>query len=506
MNSRTAVEAIIALTVLFSLAIIAILVLCFSQRRQRLIKKAQDEAKKILISATADAKIQSDEIIFQAEKKIMEKKYEISKLETDLEKKVNEISIQEKNLELKIESLSSRETLTNNKYKEYEKKLEDVISALEIASKISQSEAKEVLFKSVEHKFTKELNSLIRNKQLEAHNNAKTNAIELIVAAMEKYAVEVVAEKTTSFIKLPTNDIKGRIIGKEGRNIKALESFGGVDVIIDETPNIITISSFNPIRREIVTRALNNLIADGRIQPVKIEEEILKQQKEIEQITLEAGTQVIEELGIFNMDIELIKLIGKLKYRTSYGQNVLLHSIEVAKLAGTIAAELGLNTKLAIRSGLLHDIGKAVDFEEEGSHVVLGINIAQKYREDKVVINSIASHHGDFAREDLIAAIVSIADSISASRPGARNNSAEDFLNRMSDIEKIAKSVEGVQNAYAIQSGRQIRIIVDPELVEDWQLVGILNNLQELITKEVVIPGEITMTIIREKREVKIIR
>ncbi|AHI53673.1 hypothetical protein SSABA_v1c02610 [Spiroplasma sabaudiense Ar-1343] len=506
MSSRTAVEVIIALTVLFTAAIAAILVMCFSQRRQRLLKKTQDEAKKIVLSAVADANIKATEIINEAEKKIIEKKHEITNLEINLEKKANEVAIQEKNLISKEEVIENRELLSNNKVKEYEKKLEDVISALEVISQISQNEAKEVLFKSVEHKFKKELNSYIKTQQLEATNKAKNLATELIVEAMEKYVVDIVAEKTISYVKLPSNDIKGRIIGKEGRNIKALETFGGVDVIIDDTPNVIIISSFNPIRREIATRALNALINDGRIQPVKIEEQILKQQKEVHEIILETGTKVIEDLGIFDMDLELVKLIGKLKFRTSYGQNALLHSIEVAKISGAIASELGLNTKLAVRSGLLHDIGKAVDFEEIGSHVVLGIDIAQKYREDKIVINSIASHHGDFPREDLIAAIVSIADSISASRPGARNNSVEDFLTRMADIERIATSVEGVQSAYAIQSGRQIRIIVNPEIVEDWQLVGILNDLQELISKEVVIPGEITMTIIRERREVKIIR
>jgi ribonuclease Y len=302
-------------------------------------------------------------------------------------------------------------------------------------------------------------------------------------------------------VKIEEDELKGRIIGKEGRNIRAFEQYGGVDIIIDDTPNLVQVSSFNPIRREIAVRALKKLIEDKRIQPARIEQELIIQEQIMDDNILEIGHSVVDELKINDMAPELIYLIGKLKFRTSYSQNVLAHSIEVAKLSGEIANELNLDSNLAIRAGLLHDIGKAIDFEQGGNHVLLGTNVAMKYGENALVVNAIAAHHEDEPKTSIYAEIVAIADGISASRPGARNNLLEDFLKRMNEIERICNEVPGVVKTYALQSGRQIRVIVNPTDVSDYDLIKLTEALKEKIRTNVIIPGDVTLTVIRESRE-----
>ena len=335
---------------------------------------------------------------------------------------------------------------------------------------------------------------------------AKQQAVDIIIQALERYATDVVNEKTTTVIEIPSEDMKGRIIGKEGRNIRAFEKYAGVDLIVDETPGIVTVSCFDPIRREIAFQALQKLLIDGRIQPVRIEDVLLETKAMIDDIIIQTGSEVVKELNIFDINNRLVKLIGRLKYRTSFNQNVLAHSIEVAKLAGTIAAELGLETSIAVRSGLLHDIGKALDFEREGSHVTLGVEIANDNNESEAVVNAIAAHHGDAKPTSPYSFIVMIADTLSAARPGARSDTLANFLERMRELEDLCKSVDGVNNAYVFKSGRQIQVMVDPQKVDDNRSNAIAAEISDSIKSNKKIPGDITVTVIREyKTKQKII-
>ncbi|ATZ17436.1 ribonuclease Y [Williamsoniiplasma luminosum] len=465
-------------------------------------KEAKQERKNIISNAYRD--ISEMKISFQREREVKIHEMELIKnrilLKEDVLDKDQEI------LKIRQARLDGYEIALEKRSQEYDFKISEVITSLEAISGYSKEEAKQYLIEQVKQRSKLEINTFLKNAKLEAYNKAKDVGANILVEAMEKFVTNVVNEKTTNLIRLPNDEIKGRIIGKDGRNIKAFEQFGGVDIIIDETPEVVTISSFNPIRREIATKTLEKLILDGRIQPSRIEQELLKQKEELDEIILETGQKTVQELGILDMDIELVKLIGRLKYRTSYGQNVLIHCIEVAKLSGSIAAELGLNIKDAIRGGLLHDIGKAVDFEIEGNHTTLGIEKATLYGENEVVINAIAAHHEEVPKTSLISAIVSIADSMSAARPGARNNSVDEFFKRMSTLEKVITKLTGVDKVYALQSGRQIRVIVDPNIVGDNDMANLIEEIREQIMNNVTIPGEITITIIRETREIKIIK
>ncbi|WP_027063149.1 ribonuclease Y [Mesoplasma seiffertii] len=501
---QTIIIVILTITIIGAVSFIVWMLVSKSRKHQisKAIKAAKNERKQILGNAYRE--INDLKQAFEKEKQfelleVTNEKQRIKNHRLEIEKDRDRLDLKEKRLESKENDLEKRA-------KEYDKRISEIISLLEEISEMSKDEAKELLLKKVEEKTAKELSTYVKNAELVAHSKAKTISDQIIIGAMEKYTTNVVNEKTSNIVKLPSDEMKGRVIGKDGRNIKAFEQYGGVDILVDETPGVVTVSSFNPIRREIATRALEKLIGDGRIQPVKIESEIEKQRLELEDIIIETGYQTIRELNISDMDIELVKLIGRLKYRTSYGQSVLMHSIEVAKIAGAIAAELKLNIKEAIRAGLLHDIGKAVDFEEEGSHVILGVTIAKKYGESEIVVNAIESHHEDVPKNSEIAAIVSIADSISASRPGARNNTISEFISRMTEIEKVGNDIPGVNQTYALQSGRQIRVIVDPMQVNDTELYQIIEKVKEGILKTVVVPGEITITVIREKREIYIIK
>ena len=383
---------------------------------------------------------------------------------------------------------------------ELQARIDGQIAILERVSSMSQEDARRELMAVVEKKMANEVATYIHDQEEEAKAHAQEVAKEIIATAIQRYSQEETIERTVSVVTLPSEEMKGRIIGREGRNIRAIEQATGVDLIIDDTPEAITVSCFNPIRREIAKISLETLIRDGRIQPGRIEDVVNKVTKEINETIQKAGEEACFKLQIGKMNRELINLVGRMRYRYSYGQNGLEHSIEVASLAGMMAAELGLNQSLAKRAGLLHDIGKAVDFEVEGSHVELGARLAKKYGENEVVINAIESHHGDKEPKSLIAYLVAAADTLSAARPGARFEGLENYINRLEALEKIASDYEGVDKAYAIQAGREVRVMVIPEKVSDNKCHLIAHDIKERIEKELTYPGQIKVTVIRELR------
>ena len=406
----------------------------------------------------------------------------------------------EKGLEEREKNLLNKQ----DEIQEIKNKTEEIkreqLEELERISGFTKEQAKESIMKIVEEKMSKEIAAFIKERETEAKLDVDTKAKEMLVNCMQKYAADVTNEQTISVISLPNDEMKGRIIGREGRNVRTIESVTGVDLIIDDTPEAIVISSFDPLRREIARLTLETLIKDGRIHPARIEEVYDKMCNEINQKIKEYGKNTIYELGLSKIDPELISIIGKLHFRTSYGQNALKHSKEVAYISGLLAAEFGENINLAKRAGLLHDIGKAIDFEMEGSHVDIGVDIAKKYNENKVVINAIASHHGDAPATSIISSIVSIADTISASRPGARNDSSENYFQRLEKIEQIGNEVKGVDKAYAIQAGRELRVIVKPDEVDDLMSYQIARTIKEKIESDVQYPGTVKVTVIRETR------
>ena len=371
---------------------------------------------------------------------------------------------------------------------------------LEEISKLKRDKAHDLIMKKVEEDMSLEIADYIKEEEQKAKLNAHEVAKGIIVSAMQRYSADVTNEQTVSTIALPSDDMKGRLIGREGRNIKTIEAVTGVDLIIDDTPEAIVISSFDPLRREIAKITIETLIKDGRIHPTRIEEVYTKICNDINTKITDLGNSAIYDLSLGKVDAELINIIGRLNYRTSYGQNALQHSMEVAYLSGLMAAELGENVILARRAGLLHDIGKAIDYEVEGSHVELGVMLAKKYHEDEVVINAIASHHGDTEPTSIIASIVAIADTISASRPGARNDTSENYFQRLEQLETIGKSVPGVEKAYAVQAGREIRVMVNPSEVDDLTSFQIAREIKTRIEAEMQYPGTIKVTVIRETR------
>ena len=473
---------------------------------QQKIEQANKEAQQIIQSARADIKIEIKQIRKEASLDIEQRRQQNINYESLLMKREKNIVEREEVLQSRYRELIKKQDYLKEIEQKYEKKIEQIIIELEKNAGLSQEEAKYILFQKLETKLDLELGQLIKNKENEAKLQAKDLANNIITFAIEKNAGDFVVEKTTSFIKLPSDEMKGRIIGKEGRNIKTFELITGVDVIIDDSPEVIQISCFNPIRREIAVRTLNSLLKDGRIQPTRIEEVFKKTQKEIDILIQEAGQQAVRSLRITDMSVELINYIGKLKYRTSFGQNALQHCVEVANLAGSMASELGLDEKIAKRAGLLHDIGKAIDYEMEGSHVHLGAQLAKKFNENNIIINAIQAHHGEVSCQSPYAVLVIAADKISAARPGARNNSLEDFIQRMQQIEDICQSIDGVKKSYAVQAGRQIRIIVDAEKVSDAKTYKIARDVRKRVEKEITIPGDIFITVIRELRVNEIVR
>lgn len=472
-----------------------------------ILNKANRNVEKLKKDTLAEAKEEIRQLKEDTDKEIKEKKDELKENEKRLYTREESIERREQSLDNRESSLEEKENNLINKQnviQDEEAKVEEIKKQqLEMLEKIAcytTDEAKEILFKKIEDEMTLEIASLIKEKEAEAKLTIDKNAKSMLVSSMQKYASDVASEQTVTVVSLPSEDMKGRIIGREGRNIRTIEAVTGVDLIIDDTPEAIVLSSFDPLRREIARVSIENLIKDGRIHPARIEEIYDKTCKEMKTKILEYGDSALFELGLTKFEPELIELIGRLHFRTSYGQNVLRHSIEVASLAGIMAAEIGENVMLAKRAGLLHDIGKAIDHEMEGSHVEIGVAIAKKYKEKDIIINAIESHHGDTEPTSIIAELVAIADALSASRPGARNDSLENYVQRLHDLEAIANASEGVDKSYAMQAGRELRVIVKPEEVDDVKSHKIARDIKTRIENELQYPGTIKVTVIRETR------
>ncbi len=474
---------------------------------QTILDESNAKADNIVRQATLEGKQQVYEMKLQAEKELKEQRNKVQQTENKLLRREDSLNFREENLTAKEKKLDEKTRSVDDKLMNIDKmqielqaKIDNQITVLENVAKLSQEEAKKQLMDAVAKKSEKEVAEYLHEQDEIAHEKAAQNAKNIIATAIQRYSQDETIERTVSVITLPSEDMKGRIIGREGRNIKAIEQATGVDLIIDDTPDVITISCFDPIRREIARQSLETLMKDGRIQPGRIEEVVAKVSREMEETVQRIGEEAIFKLSIGRMNKELIKLLGRLRFRYSYGQNVLEHSMEVAVFSGIMAAELGLNQSLAKRAGLLHDIGKAIDFEQEGSHVDLGAKVAKKYGENAIVVNSIESHHGDVATSDIIAELVSAADTLSAARPGARYESMENYIERLEQLEKIAQSFSGVEKAYAIQAGREIRVMVQPDRINDITMVKVAHEIKERIQNELTYPGQIKVTLIREVR------
>ena len=505
---------IIVAAVLISLVIgILVGVVIRKKIAESKINGAEEEAKKLVELAKIEAENLKKEEIFKAKEEIMnarneldkeikERRGEIQKQESriiqkeeNLERRSDNFEKKEKDLEREEQNLNERKQVCENLYTEQMKVLQDI-------AKLTQEEAKDQLLKSVEQDKTTKKAALIRDLTQKAKDEALKNGREIVAYAIQKCAADHSAETTVSIVPLPSDDVKGRIIGREGRNIRALETLTGIDLIIDDTPEAVILSGFDPLRREVARIALEKLIDDGRIHPAKIEEMVEKAKQELAETIRSEGERAALESGVIGLNPELIKLLGKLKYRTSYGQNVLNHSIEVSNLARIMAEELGLDAKLARRAGLLHDIGKALDHDMEGTHVEIGVEILKKFKENPLVINAVEAHHGDVEPQTLEAVLVQAADAISASRPGARRETLEAYIKRLENLESIADSFDGVEKSFAIQAGREVRIIVKPEKITDDQMTLLARDVSKRIEEEMDYPGQIKVNIIRETRVV----
>ena len=477
------------------------------RQAQKILDEANNQAKNTVKQAILDGKTQVYDLKLQAEKEIKERKSEISEQENKLQRREDSLNFRDENLTQKEKKLDEKVKRAEDKAAQLDKMEQDLqsridgqIALLERVSNMSKEEARSELMEVVEKKMQDEVAAYIREQEEEAKSKAALNAREIMATAIQRYSQDEAIDRTVSVVTLPSEEMKGRIIGREGRNIRAIEQATGVDLIIDDTPEAITVSCFDPIRREIARLALESLIRDGRIQPGRIEEVVEKTKKEMDENIAKFGEDACFKLQIGKMDKELVKLIGRMRYRYSYGQNGLEHSMEVAAFSGVMAAELGLNQNLAKRAGLLHDIGKAVDFEQEGTHVELGAKLAKKFGERPEIINAIESHHGDVAANNLYSYLVAAADTLSAARPGARYEGIENYINRLESLEKIANEFDGVDKAYAIQAGREIRVMVVPEKVNDEKCTLIARDIKDRIEAELTYPGQIKVTVIREMR------
>ncbi|MCR5704840.1 MAG: ribonuclease Y [Eubacterium sp.] len=462
------------------------------------IKTAEAKKKEALLEAKEENLKTKNEL----DKEIKERRSEVQRYEKRVLNKEEAVDRKADALDKKETSIKAKEEALAETQEKVNKLSEQRLQELERISGLTSEQAKDYLLKTVEEEMKIETAKLVKELEVRAREEADKKAKEVIVNSIQKCATDHVSESTISVVSLPNDEMKGRIIGREGRNIRTLESLTGVDLIIDDTPEAVVLSGFDPIRREVARIALEKLIVDGRIQPTRIEEMVNKAKKEVEQTIREEGESATLEVGVHGIHPELVRLLGKMKFRTSYGQNALKHSIEVAHLSGLMAAELGLDVRIAKRAGLLHDIGKAVDHEMEGTHIQLGVDLCRKYKESAVVINAVEAHHGDVEPESLIACIVQAADAISAARPGARRETLETYTNRLKQLEDITNSFEGVDKSFAIQAGREIRVMVVPEKVTDADMVLMAREISKQIEAELEYPGQIKINVVRESRAI----
>ena len=477
------------------------------QKASILLKEAETKADSIVKQAVLDGRTQAHELKIAAEKEIKERKQEVTDMENKLLRREDNLNFRdetltskEKQIDVKSAQLADKMAMLDKKDKELQEKIDVQVEELERVASLTTAEAREELMSITEKRMEKETIAYIKEKEEEAKSIADEKARNIVALSIQRISSDEAVDRTVSVVALPSEEMKGRIIGREGRNIKAIEQATGVDLIIDDTPETITVSCFDPIRREIARIALEHLIKDGRIQPGRIEEVVQKIKKEMDNNIMKTGEDTVFKLGIGKIDREIIRLIGRLKYRYSYGQNALQHSMEVAHLAGMMAAELGLNQQLAKRAGLLHDIGKALDFEVEGSHIELGYKFCKKHGEKEVVLNAIQSHHGEVEPQFLISNLVIAADTISAARPGARYEALQNYINRLEELEKITKSFDGVDSAYAIQAGREVRVMAVPEKLDDLACHKLARDIRDKIEAELTYPGQIKVTVVRETR------
>lgn len=481
------------------------------------IGSAEDEAKRIVEEAQREAESTKKEAVIagkdEAHKLLSDAEHEITDRRKEMQRQERRIQQKEESVERKLENLEKKEDAVSQKLKAADQRLEEAekikqgeLDMLQKISGFTQEQAKNYILDNLDSELTHEKAVKIMEFEQRAKEQAEKSAREIISLAIQRVAADHVTESTVSVVPLPGDEMKGRIIGREGRNIRAIETLTGVDLIIDDTPEAITLSCFEPVKREIARVTLEKLIADGRIHPARIEEMYEKARREVEYMIKSEGERAIIEAGVNNIHPELVKLLGRLHFRTSYGQNVLDHSLEVAYLAGIMASELGLEPTMARRAGLLHDIGKALDHEIEGSHIEIGVDVARKYKESEIVIHAIHAHHGDVEAKTIIACLVQAADAISAARPGARRENLENYIKRLEKLEEVASSFEGVERSFAIQAGREVRIIVKPEAIKDEQMILLARDICKKIEEEIEYPGQIKVNIIRESRAVEYAR
>ena len=476
-------------------------------QRNRMLDDVREESKAIKKEAILEAKEQEIKLRNEFERESKEKRAELQRLENRLNQKEETLEKKEENLAKRNEETTRQQNALKAKEGELDKRIEEIdaqhekmVQEFEKISQMSREEAKQQLILSITDEAKRDAAGMVKNIEAEAKENGERKAKEIVSLAIQKCSTEQATEITVSVVPLPSDDMKARIIGREGRNIRTLENATGIELIIDDTPEVVIVSGFDPVRREVARIALEKLIQDGRIHPARIEETVEKVKKELDQQIKEAGEAAMYECKIFGLHPEIVKLLGRLKFRTSYGQNVLKHSIEVSHLAGVMAAELGVDETLAKRAGLLHDLGKAVDFEIEGTHMQIGADLAKKYRENNSVINAILAHHGDVEPKTIEAILVQAADAISGARPGARRETTTNYIKRLQKLEEISSGFKGVEKCYAIQAGREVRVMVKPEQVNDAQTLFLAKEIAKKIEQEMEYPGQIKVNVIRESR------